>query len=285
MKKVFIKALTVGVLFSLFLSACQNDNESNPDITSFDIESEAAFEATFEEVDLVSEAGMETLNEIPGARITRDEIIECAEVTKDTVNQVITIDFGDGCEGPHGVIKSGKIIIEYEGRMKNPGSFRQVTFEDFFVDSVQVEGVRKVTNITESSSTDNSRSFEIVLTGGKITFPSGAFATRDASYVRTSYFHEDRRDNYATLDGAASGANLAGNEYQITILETLIFKRGCRVGRVIIPVDGIKEIVVGDRMALIDYGDGDCDNRTQVTTEGATLTRVIRPRGFGRFLR
>ncbi len=280
MKKVLIKTLTVGVLFSLFLSACQNDEESNPDITSFEIESEAAFEATFEEVDLLSEAGMETLDESPEARITRDELLDCAEVTKDTVNQIITIDFGDGCEGPHGVIKSGKIIIEYDGRMKHPGSYRKVTFEDFYIDSIHVEGVRKVTNVTDESNAENSISFDIVLEGGKVTFPSGAFATRDARHQRTSYFHQDRRDNYATLDGSAGGVNLAGNDYEINILETLVFKRGCRDGRIIIPVAGVKQIIVGDREALIDYGDGECDRRADITTEGATITRIVRPRGI-----
>ncbi len=282
MKKVFIKALTVGVLFSLFLSACQNDEEGNPDIASFDIESEAAFESTIEEIDLLSEAGMETLDEETGARVTRDELLDCAEVTKDTVNQIITIDFGDGCEGPHGVVKSGKIIIEYDGRMKKSGSFRIVTFEDFYVDSIHVEGVRKVTNVTNEENAENSLSFETVLEGGKITFPDGTFATREASHLRTLYWHLDRRENYATVDGSASGVNLNGVDYEVNILETLIFKRGCRAGRILIPVAGVKQIIVGDRSAIIDYGDGECDRSTQITTdEGETVTRVIRPRGRG----
>ncbi len=280
MKKVLVKALTVGVLFSLFLSACQNDEEGSADISSFDIEAEAAFEATIEEVDLLSDAGMETLDEETGARVTRDELLDCAEVTKDTVNQIITIDFGDGCEGPHGVVKSGKIIIEYDGRMKKSGSYRIVTFEDFYVDSIHVEGTRTVTNVTTEENAQNSISFETELEGGKITFPDGKFATREANHLRTLYWHEDRRDNYATLDGSANGVNLNGDNYEVNILETLIFKRGCRDGRIIIPVAGVKQIIVGDRSAIIDYGDGECDRRTQITTdEGDVVTRFIRPRG------
>lgn len=279
MKKIIIKALTVGAIFSLFLSACQNDEEGNPDISSFDLESEAAIESTYEEVDLLSDAAMETLDETETGRLTRDEILDCAEVTHDKENQVITIDFGDGCEGPHGVVKSGMIIIEYDGRMKEIGSFRKISFKDFYVDDIHVEGVRKVTNVTDENNAENSISFEIILEGGKLTFPDETFATRDARHLRTLFFNLDRRENYATVDGSASGVNLKGNEYEINILETLIFKRGCRDGRIVIPVAGVKEIIVGERSAIIDYGDGSCDNETRVTADGETVTRIIRPRG------
>ncbi len=272
--------MTVGVLFSLFLSACQNEDEgASPDISSFDVESEAALESTFEEVDLLADAGMETLDETVTGRFTRDAILDCADVTKDTVNQIITIDFGDGCEGPNGVIKSGMIIIAYDGRMKQVGSFREITFEDFYVDGIHVEGVRKVTNVTDSENAENSISFEIILEGGKITFPDETFATREVSHLRTLFFHSDRRENYATLDGSASGVNLKGNDYEINIIETLIFKRGCRDGRIVIPVQGVKEITVGERNAIIDYGDGTCDNEASITSEGETVIRTIRPRG------
>ncbi|XOV94236.1 MAG: hypothetical protein ACFHWX_05930 [Bacteroidota bacterium] len=279
MKKVLVKGLTVGVLFSLFLSACQNDNEGNPDISSFDLESEAAIEATFEEVDLLSDAGMETLDEDPSGRITRDDLLDCAEVTKDTVNHIITIDFGDGCEGPNGVVKSGKVIIEYDGRMHESGSYRQISFEDFYVDSIHVEGVRKVSNVTDETNAQNSISFEIILDGGKLTFPDGTFATRDANHLRTLFFHLDRRENYATVDGSASGVNLNGDNYEVNILETLVFKRGCRDSRIVVPVAGVKEIIVGDRSAIIDYGDGECDNEASITADGETVVRTIRPRG------
>ena len=280
MKKVIAKVLTIGVIFSLFMTACQeSDTTEGAEIASFDLESEAALETSFEEVDLISDAGLQTLDESSTGRFMRDRILECAEVTKDTVEQVITIDFGDGCECPNGVVKKGKIIIEYDGRMHEVGSFRKVTLEDFYIDSLHVEGVRTLTNVTEETNADNSWSFNATIVGGKITLPDGSFATREADHARTVFLFEDWTESYATLDGSATGVLFNGNEYEISILETLIFKRGCRDGRIVQPVDGIKQIIVGDRTAVIDYGEGDCDNLVRVDVNGNSFNRILRPRG------
>ena len=183
---------------------------------------------------------------------------------------------GDGCEGPHGVVRSGKIIITFSGERKEAGSYRTVTLEDYMVDSVALEGIRTVTLVSSDSV---SRVVSTSMTGGKVTFPDGTFATRDASKTKTIVRGEDEGDDYSTVSGSASGVKRDGTAYSNTIVEDLLFLRSCRAAGIYVPVSGIKEVTNGDTTASIDYGDGECDNIVSVTVDGETTEETIETRG------
>ncbi|MBV6645887.1 MAG: hypothetical protein KI790_10580 [Cyclobacteriaceae bacterium] len=271
MKRIaFIMTLVLAAAFT----AC---DQSGDEIVSdaLDIDLEETIESSFEDIDVISDEGMDDLA-IDGRR-RRFHVLDCAVIEHDTVEQVITIDYGDGCEGRNGRVRKGKIIIQYDGRRNEPGSYRIVTLEDFFIDSTQIEGTRTVTNI--SVDTDDNPTFNIKLEGGKLTFADGTFATREADHTRTWFRFEEPEDDYSTLDGSASGVNREGLDYSAVITETITFKRSCRNGRVFVPVSGQKVYTVGDRESIINYGDGTCDNLVTITTDGVTEERALRLRG------
>lgn len=272
-KLLFITA----VAFATFLTSCSKDEEVGTSdlIEEMDADAEAALESNFEDIDLIAEAGIAFADE--SGRVERDEILDCAEITHDKENKIITIDYGDGCEIRGGRILKGKIIIEYNERKLIPGAFRIITFEDFFIDEVQVEGTRTLTNISESL--EDNPTFSIVLEGGKLSFPDGTTATRDADHVKTWIRANNPLNDEWHVDGEASGSNRRDVRYEIEILQTLVYKRACRANRVFIPVAGIKQITFGDSVAVINYGDGDCDNEVTITLNGETFTRTIEPRG------
>lgn len=276
MKKLAL--ISVVLVGALAFTSCQQDPDGFNDasLEELDISSEVAAESSLEDVDLIAEAGMETLAESANGRVWRDEILQCAEVTKDTVNRTLIIDFGEGCEGANGVVRSGKIIIEYNQRRYMAGAYRVMTFEGFFVDSVQIEGTRKLLNTTDSTST---LQFEATLTGGKLTFPDGTSYTRDAAHIRRWIRTQDREDDYASLTGEAEGTNRNGEQYHIKVIEELVFSRRCRRGRIIVPIAGIIQKVVGDKIATIDFGDGECDNIATITIDGETKRFQVYPRG------
>jgi len=276
-----------------FVACDQTDTESDMEelattqaVASLDISTEESMEASYDDIDLLTEAGMDMLGlsldnggRLEGrrrGRDRRDHALDCAEIDKDTVNQIITIDFGDGCEGPHGVIRKGKIVIEYDGDRHTAGSFREVTLEDFYLDSIRIEGSRRTEVVSADSTTIVVNA---TMTGGKLTFPDETFATRDADHTRTMVRGDEEDGDYSTLAGSAEGIKRDGSDYSVTILEDLLFKRGCWEGRGFIPVAGVKEIVNGESSAVIDYGDGTCDNIIQVTVDGETTTETIEPRG------
>lgn len=69
----------------------------------------------------------------------------------------ITLDFGDGCE-KNGKVKSGIMVIEKSGPWKESGSKREVTFDNYKVDNLLIEGKKELTNITEG---DGNPTFKI----------------------------------------------------------------------------------------------------------------------------
>ncbi len=284
-----------AVVMLIAFAACDQESVSDMNDNSevelngetaaaFDMASEETIELSFADVDLVAEEGMAMLDvainsgareEMPKGK--RGRLLECAEVDRDTVNRVITIDFGDGdCAGVHGEVRKGKIIVSYDGERHAYGSSRTVTLEDFSIDSVSLEGTRKIQNLTNEG--DTLKTIRTTMTGGKVTFADGTFATRDSDHTIVWYRGEQEGDNFSTLSGEASGTKRDGASYSVTILEDLTYRRSCITSKVVIPVSGVKEVINGDKTATFDYGDGSCDNEVAVTVDGVTTTETIRPR-------
>ena len=284
MKKISILAAVI-VAFGLYSYEPGDAGLESLIESEIDVAGEAAVTSSFEEVDEIVEDGIEhycsTDNSSGRHRHGKyrfGRLSDCATIDRDTVNQVITIDFGDGCEDHQGVERSGIVRIAYNELRSVPGAYRIVTFEDFYVDSVGVEGTRTLTN-TSDEADSLSRTFTIELVGGKLTFPDETSITRDSEFERTTYISDDWSSVYTTLTGEASGTLIDGTSYTMTIVEEIVFARECRDEGVVIPVSGIKEIIAGENIVTIDYGDGTCDNLVDITINGETTTKEIEPKG------
>lgn len=255
---MLIPVIGMMVLFS----SCSEDGEESTDLVQeFDLASEATLDANYEDIDEVVNAGLESGSS--AGRMVEDDLLRDVTVTRDSANNTIIIDFGDGVEGPGGRVRKGKIIITYEGQKWAPGSFRRVTFKDFYIDDVRVEGVREHRNTSESR--DENPQFSITLEGGKLTFPDSTTATREVNKVRTWFRATNPLDDEITMEGTASGSRRDGVRYEVEIIERIVYKRGCRRLRIFIPVAGVKQITSGENVVVIDYGDGECDNIATVT--------------------
>ena len=267
--------LGLGITALIFSVSCTSEIEPSTAIDDTSVEADILADADFEEVDDITSGMMFIAEGGIGGRITNieDKRCHCAIVTHDHENQVITIDFGEGCTGPNGVTRSGKIIINYDGHRFVPGSYWIVTFEEFYINERHIEGVRTVTNISESLFTDPT--FHVTLEGGKVTWPDETFATREVDKVRVWLRAVNPLlDEYHILaESTAKGTTRKEINYSSLVLEDLVYKRACRgpkLGR--IPVSGVKEVVFGDRIFIIDFGDGECDTIVTVTTNGETKT-------------
>lgn len=256
----------------MWLASCNTDDDGMTDdaVAGFDdvtVDTEASVDVAFEDIDNVVEAGI-NFDEASGGKVLRDPLIDCAVVTHDRENKTVTIDYGDSCEGPGGRVRSGKIIVTYTDARYMPGASRSVTFEDFYLDSVKVEGTRVITNITEGES--SAPTFRTQVIGGKLIWNDGTFVTRDSDHTRTWARAENPSDDEAYVEGSSEGLNRAGEEYGSTITERLVFRRRCGVQGYYFPVSGTIETVTPGATIVIDYGDGDCDNLATVTINGET---------------
>jgi len=264
--KTNIWILFIGLLI-MGVSCSDDDNETT--VTDLDISSEAVMDDNFEEVDNVVEAGMTIENAAGRVAVADDEIVSCATVTRDPENKMVTVDFGESCEGLGGRIRSGKIIISYTDRRYVPGASRTVTFENFSIDGVIMEGIRTMTNVSDTEG--DFPKFNITLIGGKLTFRDGTIATREADRTRTWMRASNPINDESTMEGTSSGVDREGVAYSSVITTALLYKRSCRASGTFIAVQGVRDVTKGERAVSIDYGDGTCDNIITISEGGRSV--------------
>lgn len=260
---------TSKLLFAISLAAfilvsCQQEKNpiSTDDLNMAEDEAvaEAMFDDVFSSVDNVVQAfdifmkGEEVKGE--GIYILCDS---CPLVTVDITNQnvkIITIDYGDGCEGFYDKVRSGKILIELNGHRREVGSSRTVTFENYFFNGIKLEGVKHTENLGPN---DNENVvFLSTLTDGKMVFPNDTIVEREFTRYRewiAGYNTWNIWDDECLVTGDVSGKSYKGVSYQNTIIAPLHWKRVCRFfvsGIIKIERDGIEPFE-------LDYGDGECD--------------------------
>ncbi|MHC1703728.1 MAG: hypothetical protein AB9846_07455 [Tenuifilaceae bacterium] len=182
---------------------------------------------------------------------------------------VKTITFTDfvNSHSENGHIKNGKIIIKMLGRPFQATFERVITFNNFTIDGVLIEGEKRITKTAQYQYT-------ITLTGGKVTFTDGTAYTRESSRIRTweeGYDTPALLDNVFTVTGTSTGVNRQGLTYTHTITNALVFKVACRW-----IVEGTVESVCADNTVTLDYGTGECDNLATMTLNGVTTEITLR---------
>ena len=202
----------------------------------------------------------------------------CLNITRERLNAPapfpvkITYDFGAGCTGRDGHFRKGKIITIYTGRLIVPGSIATTTFVGYQVDSFAIGGTHLIKNL----STPNEFKYEVGVNNGSVTnVNNGKFRTRNALHIikqvqglGTPFFP---RDDVFQINGGARGTtNRPGYlvEWGRTILpaEPVIKKFTCHWF-----VEGKVKIERSFApTAILDYGDGNCDNKATITVNGNT---------------
>ena len=271
-----LSILLYGILVSAVISCADDKIEPTiPTGLQNDLETETTLDIVYEEADLITDLAVAAeVDAHQGGRIstTSDDALHCATRTHNTDTKTITVDFGDGCTDPKGRIRKGKLIINYTAPRYKPGSIVTTSFDNFSIDDIKVEGSRVVENI--STSIEDNPSFKINLTGGKVSWTDGTFATRTVTdkikvWLRTE---NPANDELHFTQGKVEGKNRDGKTYTKTILEKVIYKKACTAEDIYLPAQGAIQIERAEKPTLsIDYGSGDCDKLVAVTVEGKTF--------------
>jgi hypothetical protein len=252
-----------------------------------DAASDNVIEATDYEVDFYS-SSQETIDAINDSKKStswrrgRYADGEGPAVTVDPTGRAypktITIDYGDGIELVNGRIITGKIIIEVSARPLTNGATRDVTYENFYVDSVHIEGGATRT-FTGTDSTERIFANESDLT---LTFPDGTVLTRTAERTRTLadgfetlFSHSD---DLILIEGVVDYETSNGTTFSKSITYPLTKTGACRF-----IIEGTVAFTLnGEEFAELDYGDGTCDDVATITKDGETRQITI-GRRFRRF--
>jgi hypothetical protein len=285
-KSVLVITLSGLIIFSSCKKdSATNSNDPNATLTVEAAQSDAVSDAQFDDVfnitmgvqssDVGENIGLGTGSGIiyrtTNAANTKstDSTARCFTVTVQPATlhvfpKTVTIDFGSGCVGKDGKLRKGKIITTYTGPMFMPGSMATTTFDNYNVDSFQIEGTHSVKN----TSTSNAISWSVKVTGGKITNTlNGKWrkwdSERNHSQIQGSDTPYNFSDDVFQITGSASGSNSNGVSWTSTITDPLTRKVSCRW------IDAGKiEIVRNANTAILDFGDGTCDNKMTITING-----------------
>jgi hypothetical protein len=205
----------------------------------------------------------------------RYEIGHCPDVVIDTAEAgypiTITLDYGDSTVLKNRRVLSGTVEIVISGPKNTDGTIRTITYTDFTVDSVVVNGA-----VSELFNGDNSSTKTISVTDDlTFLYPDGTLYTRVGKRVHNWLegldTELDPEDDKIEVTGDVTVTSSLDESYSKTIIEPLIRLGSCKYY-----VQGIAQITLNSEIiSEINYGDGDCDNEATITVAGVDSTIVL----------
>ena len=281
-KKNLLTLLTAGIAVSALLltGGCKKDSNlsDNKDDFSNSAADMGQSENIYSDVDnMVAQAsatgGIDQRTGTPSEDL-QFNFTGCALVTRDTVLHTLTIDFGTGCTGHDGRLRSGKVIVTYSGGgYFNPGASWVITFDNYYVNGRHIEGTRTVTN--NGFNSGGNMNWTINAVNMKVTRPDGTWRTWDSQRNREmiqGYGDSLYINDVYRVNGTATSTNNNGDVFNANITN-LIRDNSCywiTSGTIAItPPNGI--------VRTIDFGNGGCDDLATVTKNGNTVTFHLRP--------
>jgi hypothetical protein len=292
---MFTKSTAAVILiFALLLTACNKErssggltDEAAVEAITNDNEADAAYDEVFnntmgigseagEDLGLTAGVGVFGRMEDNGYVSGRVDSQRCFTITvtpqqPGTFPKTVTLNFGDGCLGRDGKLRKGKIITVYTGPMRISGSKATTTFDRYKVDSMAVEGTHIVTN----NSLSNNKIFTTTVLNGKLSWDSGRWVkwstTRTVAQLEGNGTPNFPGDDLFAITGAGRGENSNSKSWAHEIIEPLIKKFSCRwISK------GIVHIRINDKTGILNFGDGQCDNKATITVNGNTRTITLR---------
>jgi hypothetical protein len=259
---LFLLAATLVLSFA-FTSCEKARNESEPVVAS--IEDDAVAEDLYNNV--FDETG----------EITQDDV-SLKSTSADNGTRVIThVTNGDGSRDITVVytnwnnprthrnnVLNGTILIHEDGNFYGEAYERRVEMQDFFINEIQVKGVKEIVKIAENS-------FSTKLTGGELIFSDSTTYTREFDYIFTIAEGSGTPlyiwDDVYEVSGTAWGIDRKGRDYTFEIITPLVRNMGWRF-----LIKGVIDITVDDTEAQLDFGNGEFDNLAYITYNGEVYT-------------
>lgn len=268
--------LLLGIIVALLsLQACQQDDELNMDEEE-EQEIELVENTTLAEDNADQEIGVADMAEIEIASMSQRSL-NCYSTNLDTANRVLTIDFGDGCVGPYGRERSGKIIVTYADEGGIFISDRTITFDNYVVNNIEISGEIFIERAVRNDRNNYQNTY--TLRDYTLNFPDGNTFVTNGNRVREWIEVEGEGDpstNKFQITGSLNGESTRGVNWNHTIVEPIIVDFSCLASGNMLRTSGIKEVKFSlrnrERTRTVDYGDGSCDGTYTVTINNRVVT-------------
>lgn len=273
--------LTFGIialaLFGLVLTSCNESDTIQEDLITEEIDLKAAeTEAVIDKVSDESSAIIEEaylMEEFPitKSNVTDRYLPDCVTITVVIVQNMktVTLDFGEGCELRNGNFVSGKIIMTYERDPEAASKMITYSFDEFYFNRKNVEGggsiLRERSN--ENSNPQSTKTFDVT-----VTWPDGLFASKVGVKVREMIEGQSTSawgDNVFLITGNWTFTRRNGNVLSAEIIKELRRELACKF-----LVSGTIELSKNLDTAILDYGEGECDDLATVSINGGERREI-----------
>ena len=185
--------------------------------------------------------------------------------------KTMTIDFGSGC-GAAGNVRKGKIVSVISGPMRKSGTVIETSFVDFYVNNNKITGSKRI--VINGLNENLNLNFTVSI-NQTVTSVTGATRSYNSVYLiewRQGILTPSKADDIYAIRGTESGRDSQGRNFSSTTLSPLIKKMNCAF----IVAGKNQTNVTGRPQFILDYGDGQCDNKATVTANGQTKEIVLK---------
>lgn len=271
----FLKS--VVLIMALSLTGCNKDEENNnasSPMTTEDVSINAKIDAISNDI---SEIAEDQLDAQSSARMRNHHSIlpDCATVTTTVSGNIWTsvVDFGTtGCQYHNGAMLRGQIIISGSTDFQQSPYVWTYNFNNFYYNNILVEGTKTLSRtIQATDALATPHPVVVIDLDLDITLPNGNTYARTGTRTRELIEGYDTPliflDNVYHITGnwSTTGAN---HSYTSTITTPLRVEIACAYKL----VSGIITINRNDHTAVLNYGDGHCDNIATISIDGGTPT-------------
>jgi len=219
-----IKLVVAGLIIgSLFLASCEQTENS---VIKAD---DDAIKSILSITDLYNTENAEEATSDDGTKTDMEILVAC--FTR-TVNENAdgafwprswTLDFGtENCESFNGVLRRGIINVILTDHWRNEGSLRTISYEDFYVNDVHLEGVKTIEN-TGLNDAENM-TWTRKMTDGKLSYEDGTTTTWQCERFSELVEGGDTwlfADDTYMVTGGGNGVNQEGLACTTEILKVL----------------------------------------------------------------
>ncbi len=260
-----IKLLSIASIlaifsFSLVFTSCDETQqdlfEANIETAEDFVYSEVAFLDAF---NIVFRTANDSLVQADG-----NNTIDNASVSLS--GNTLTIEFGNTEIESFDKMRSGTITANLTApNLNTSGVVATLSFTDYTVDGNAIDGDATITNSTASGN----RIFDMAVTNAEIittdmdtlSYASNKTLEQTAGQSTNFFFNDDVFD----LTGNASGKSGKGSAYTATVTQTVNLDFTCKWKL----TSGKLTLTTTEYFApaLVDFGNGDCDNKGSVTLE------------------
>ncbi len=271
-RNVILLIMLFATTITLF-TGCKKDNtqEDTSKETTVDRNSALA-ERTFNDIGTYTVSAMSTgKSMLKSGQTVMNPDASCLEISFDLSSQPykLILDFGTtNCLCEDGLYRRGKIVVWYEAGIGDSLAALTTTLDNFFVNDNQITGTRILKNKGHNQAGhinwDVTVDGTIILASGEGTI---TYQAAHNSEMTEGEYTPAFNDNVFSITGSANGTTITGQAFSSVITTPLISKATCTYF-----VSGVIEITpAAQPVRVLNYGNGDCDNKATVTVSGITF--------------